>query len=191
MMTRWIATSTLLALTGVGTAWAHGPSARGHDADDVYGRVVRVEPILRRVAVERPRSECFDGRADDAGYRIAGATLAGGVIGGAIGHQLGRGENRNTMTLLGTVVGSVIANQRAVSNEADREDGRDGHARVRRCRIVREHVVQTQVVAYRVVYTYRGGRYTMRMRERPGRRVRIGGPLVPAGHWGRRDDRHD
>lgn len=188
MRTRWIAASALLALAGGGTAWAHGPGHfHRYDADDFYGRVVYVEPIVQRVDVERPRREC---RVDGADYRIAGATVAGGVIGGAIGHQLGHGENRATMTLLGSVVGSVIANQRAVDNAADRDER--GRGRERRCRTIREHFVRTRVVAYRVVYAFRGGRYVMRTRERPGRRVRIRGALVPAGaHWEHRHGRRD
>lgn len=187
MKTRWIAASTLLALTGIGTASAHGPwDFHRHDADDLYGRVVYVEPIVRRVDVERPRREC---RPDDADYRIAGATMAGGIIGGAIGHQFGHGENRATMTLLGSVVGSVIANRHAV-DQADRGQSRRRSEGAERCRTVSEHFVRTEVVAYRVVFAYRGGHYVMRMRERPGVRVRIGGALVPArAHWQHGRDR--
>lgn len=185
MLTRWIATLTVLAMAGIGPAWAgHGREAF-HDHDRAYGRVVSVEPIFRYVSVERPRRECREetvyARSADIDYRTAGATLAGGLIGGAIGHQLGHGETRDTMTLLGTVVGSVIANERASRDVPRSERERVAPVVQRRCRTIGERVVEKRIVAYRVIYEYRGRRYMMRRDDRPGRRVELRGRLVPLG----------
>jgi uncharacterized protein YcfJ len=110
-----VTTAALLGTLAGGAALAdHGP-----ETDYVYASVVDVEPIVRYVTVERPREECwqetvYEEHPTGGRLRVAGPTIAGGLIGGVIGHQFGSGSGRDAMTLIGTLVGSAIANERAL-----------------------------------------------------------------------------
>jgi uncharacterized protein YcfJ len=141
----------------------------------LYGRVVDVQPIVHRIVVERPRRECWQ----DVEYRpvhsgrVAGTTLAGGVIGAAIGRQFGDGSGRDALTLLGAVAGSAVANDRARRNQALRGD--DGVVRVpvERCEVIANAVSESRVTGYWVTYRFRGRLHRVRTYEHPGRSIRL------------------
>ena len=68
-------------VTGDALADGYG-HAYGHyrDTGYVYARVVDVDPMVRYVAVDRPRQQCWDEtvRTPAAPFGIAGQTAAGG-----------------------------------------------------------------------------------------------------------------
>ena len=105
------------------------------DRFTVYAKVIRAEPIYRRVTVREPVKHCWteqekyvihEGKHHrrphhqshqgyDAHYDSYGndGTIVGGVVGGVIGNQLGRGGkrgNRIGLTIAGAIIGSAIAN---------------------------------------------------------------------------------
>jgi uncharacterized protein YcfJ len=179
MLSRWVIATTVLSTLAANAAVAsHG---RNGSAEYVYARVVAVEPIVRHVTVERPRRECWQevvyGPAHP--YRIAGPTIAGGVIGGAIGRQFGSGSGRDAMTLIGTLAGAAVANQRAVRNQAYRATETRA-VEVDRCELVTERYTEERIDGYRVTYQYQGRRYTMHTHEHPGERVRLQVSVRPA-----------
>jgi uncharacterized protein YcfJ len=140
-----------------------------------YGRVVDVQPIVRHVTVERPRERCWEDTAYEPAnpLKVAGTTIAGGVIGGAIGHQLGSGRERDVLTAIGAVAGAAVANQRAL--------GRNGYVAVpvQRCEVVSDRFTERHIDGYLVTYRHHGRLYTMRTRTPPGDRVRLGGDVIP------------
>lgn len=176
----WLRSTVTVAALGIGlssAAWA------GHNrsTDYVYARVVGVQPIVRYVAVDRPRQECWEELAyPHTGHvNVAGQTLAGGVIGGAIGRQLGHGHNRGVMTLIGAFVGSAVAHERAERVSAADAQAYGRAVPVERCQIVHDRITEERVEGYRVTYRYRGARHTIRTHEPPGERIRLRVSAVP------------
>lgn len=179
MDVRRIAIGTaLVSLLATGTA-AADTRYRGYE----YGRVVEVEPIVRRVVVERPRRECWEEveyRSAD-GLRIAGTTLAGGVIGAAVGRQLGDGSGRDALTVLGALAGSAVANERA----RRRSTGALVAVPVERCATTVDRVSERRVDGYWVTYRHRGRLHRIRTSEHPGDRIRLQVTARPAGYRAR------
>ena len=174
----WCRSILTVAALGIGVsnvAWA------GHNrsTDYVYARVVGVQPIVRYVAVDRPRQECWEELAYPRTGRVnvAGQTLAGGVIGGAIGRQFGR--DRDAMTLIGAFVGSAVAHERAERVRAAYAQGYGRPVPVERCQIVHDRITEERIEGYRVTYRYRGARHTIRTHELPGERIRLRVSAVP------------
>ena len=121
----------VLGFLGASPALAgHGHHGRGHGhAHHVHvvpapavvsARVVGVEPVVRYVAVARPRQECWDEivREPVRPFGVAGPTAAGSIVGAAIGRQFGSGNDRDILTVLGAVAGGAVARERAIRNGA-------------------------------------------------------------------------
>jgi uncharacterized protein YcfJ len=170
MNVRTIAAAAALTLVSSAALASH----RGH-SEYVYARVIDVDPIVRYVTVERPSERCFDDTSYEPArpLRVAGTTLAGGVIGGAIGRQFGSGSGRDALTVLGSIAGAAVANERALR--------RNGYVAVpvRRCEVVSEQFTEERVEGYLVTYQYQGRRHTMRTSTPPGERVQLRVGVVP------------
>jgi uncharacterized protein YcfJ len=130
-----------------------------------------VEPLVRYVAVDRPREQCWDEivREPVRPFGVVGQTAAGSIIGAAIGRQFGSGNDRDALTVLGAVAGGAVAHRRAVVNQgyATRD------VAVQRCEVVHERVTERVVDGYLVTYRLEGQRYTMRTDRHPGEFVQI------------------
>src|SRR5215467_11696404 len=113
--------AAIAAATVTSSAFADG-HAYGHyrGPDYVYARVVDVDPIVRYVAVDRPRQECWNETVQTMAppFGIAGQTAAGGIIGATIGHILGHGSSQDALTVAGAAAGAAIAHQNAVRHGA-------------------------------------------------------------------------
>jgi uncharacterized protein YcfJ len=178
----WVKGLLAAAVAGVllsGTAAAHdvrGHNGRGYAGKDVvYARVVSARPVIRHVTVERPRRECWEDveYRSDRPARVAGPTLAGGIIGAAIGRQFGGGSGRDALTLLGGIAGSAVAHERA-QRRIDASGGGTTYAiPVERCTVVSERFTEEVVDGYDVVYQYQGRRYSMHTARHPGDRVAL------------------
>lgn len=171
MNVRWLVGTT----AAIGLLLAGSASASHRDSTRyVSARVVDVQPVVRLVTVNRPRRECWQDveYRSDRPLRVAGTTLAGGVIGAAIGRQFGDGSGRDALTVLGGMLGSAVANEHARRNVA-RDPDAVYAVPVERCRVVNEPVTERVVDAYAVTYRYQGRLYRMRTREHPGEHVRL------------------
>ncbi len=177
MRARWMVTTSVLATLTAGAALASHDGVTNY----VYARVIDVDPIVRYVTVQRPRRECWEETVyeSDRPLRIAGMTLAGGLIGAAIGRQFGGGRGRDAMTLIGTVAGAAVANGRARVRTA--RSGGFIAVPVQRCEIFSEQITEERVEGYRVTYRYQGRRLTLRTRSHPGERIRLRVNVVPVG----------
>jgi uncharacterized protein YcfJ len=159
-----------LGIIAAGPALADSRHSRG-----AYARVVAVEPIVHRVVVQQPRRECWE----DVGYRsaapgrVAGTTLAGGIVGAAIGRQFGSGRSRDTLTVLGALAGSVVANERVQRNLARRSDRGQIAVPVQRCATTVDLVTEEHIRGYWVTYRYRGRTERVRTLEHPGNRIAL------------------
>jgi uncharacterized protein YcfJ len=170
------------AVTGDALADGYG-HAYGHyrNADYVYARVVDVDPMVRYVAVDRPRQQCWDEtvRRPAAPFGIAGQTAAGGIIGATIGHILGHGSSRDALTVAGAAAGAAIAHENAVRNGATIETR---ETTVQRCETVYDHVTEKHVDGYRVTYVYDGRRYTTLTDYAPGDRIQVAVDVRPVAY---------
>jgi uncharacterized protein YcfJ len=180
-------------------AWAHGASRyseSSYDAQDrdgaydrhgddgdgyTYARVTHVEPLVHRVAVDRPARDCWDEthqvRYDTDDGRTVGSTLLGGIIGGVIGHQIGHGAGRDVATVAGAVIGSAVGHNTAERNSSPPvyED-----RTVQRCSVRYERNYEERVDGYRVSYRYNGRDYVTQLPYDPGQRIRVRVAVAPA-----------
>jgi uncharacterized protein YcfJ len=164
-------------VTGNALADGHG---HGHhrDAGFVYARVVDVDPMVRYVAVDRPRQQCWDEtvRAPAAPFGVAGQTAAGGIIGATIGHVLGHGSSRDALTVAGAAAGAAIAHENALRNGATIETR---YTTVQRCETVYDRVTEKHIDGYLVTYQYDGRRYRMQTAYPPGDRIQVAVDVHP------------
>jgi len=189
-MLKSIVRSSILGLglvaAGVASAnqpyWAHGRWDRDDDRYDErveyrvyeprvdydYARVVDVDPIVRRVAIDSPRRECWnEEREVYAQPRSATPTILGAIIGGVIGHQFGSGHSRN----LGTVAGAALG--ASVGHDASARNAGIETRNVERCEVSTQRDYEERVDGYRVTYVYHGRDYHTVMPYDPGNRVQV------------------
>lgn len=183
MLRKWMTTAAVLGALTATSALAGNRGA----TDYVYAKVVDVEPIVRHVTVQRPRQECWDEvvyerEPRQRPLRVAGPSIAGGLIGGAIGRQFGSGSGRDAMTLIGALAGSAVASERAARNQAYEAPSYARETTVERCEVVTERFTEERVEGYLVTYQYKGRRYDMRTVEPPGDRIRLRVSAVPVGY---------
>jgi len=176
MLAKKFLVAAVLGLLGASTALAGGDD-RGRGRGHAYGhyrhapavvsaRVVDVEPVVRYVAVDRPRQECWDEivREPVRPFGVAGPTAAGSIVGAAIGRQFGSGNDRDILTVLGAVAGGAVARERAIRNGA----GAVRDVAVQRCEVVHDRVTERVVDGYLVTYRLDGRNYRMRTDRDPG-----------------------
>jgi uncharacterized protein YcfJ len=183
--------STILGLglvaAGVASAnqpyWAHDRWDRDDDryndrvdyrvvvqprVDYDYARVVDVDPIVRRVAVDSPQRDCWNEQREVyAQPRSATPTILGAIIGGVVGHQFGSGHSRNLGTVAGAVLGGSIGHDASARNAG--VETRD----VQRCEVSTQRDWEERVDGYRVTYVYDGREYHTVMPYDPGNRVQV------------------
>jgi uncharacterized protein YcfJ len=183
--------STILGLglvaAGVASAhqpyWAHGRWDRDDDRDDDhaeyrvvrepreeydYARVVDVDPIVRRVAVDSPQRDCWNEEREVYGQpRSATPTILGAIIGGVVGHQFGSGHSRNLGTVAGAVLGASVGHDASARNSGVETRS------VQRCEVSSQRDWEERVDGYRVTYVYRGRQYNTVMPYDPGNRVQV------------------
>lgn len=167
--------------TALADGWGH---AYGHyrGPDYVYARVVDVDPIVRYVAVDRPRQECWNETVQTMAppFGIAGQTAAGGIIGATIGHILGHGSSQDALTVAGAAAGAAIAHENAVRHGATVQTDEQV---VQRCQTVYDHANEKQVDGYRVTYVLDGRRYMTTTPSAPGDRIQVAVDVRPVRDW--------
>lgn len=134
-----------------------------------YADVISVQPVKQ--AVSQPREECHDEqvvhrRKPKDEHQIAG-TVIGAVAGGAIGNQVGGGRGRDLATVAGAIGGGVAGKK--IQQQQQRADTYT--TTERRCRTV--EAPAEEVVAYDVVYEYRGQTHEVRLDHDPGDRIEL------------------
>jgi len=129
-----------------------------------YGNVVSSTPIVQQVAV--PQRVCSQEQAV-VGARPSGVgALIGAVAGGLVGNTIASGSGRGIATGVGAVAGAAIGNTVETNGGAGYQT-----VPVERCRV--ENRSEARTVGYDVVYEYNGQRYSTRVANDPGDRIRI------------------
>ena len=181
-----IATATIAVspLSYADRADHRGEHRRGDRGDFYdYAKVVDVTPLYESVRVSQPQRECWnESIRRPVVYQMHGDTapgmIVGGIIGGVLGHQVDHGRDAATVagTLIGATIGHDLARQTVATGEYREETQRH-------CRVSERHYTEQRLVGYHVAYRYRGEVFTTRMRERPGKFIRIKVDISPAnGH---------
>lgn len=154
-----------------------GKHHKHNDRIETHARVTHVEPIYRTKVTRSPREECH---YEDVSYRdhghtghTAGKMIVGGLVGSAIANEVHGGTNAK---IAGAVVGSAIGHEMG-SRPRSRH-----HQTQERCHTVRERHNRRYIDGYRVHYQYHGSDFVTRMKERPGRRIRVFVNVEPAHH---------
>lgn len=165
----------------------YGSTQYGNEYDGAYSsstdfaQVISSRPIIRQVAVNEPRQQCWDEQvtyrepAPVAGNNAAGAIL-GGIIGGVAGHQIGGGSGRAVATGIGAVVGAGLGSH---AGEYRRPAAvRTGYET--RCQTVDDRRFEDRVEGYDVTYRYNGSVYHTTMPYDPGKRIAVNVDVRPA-----------
>lgn len=137
----------------------------------VDAKVLSATPVYQQVQVAKPRRECRQVPADNAGNHVAG-TVIGGALGGLVGNQFGRGSGNAAMTALGAIAGAVAGN--SVASQNDRQY-------VTQCRTVTDYVTEHQADGYDVTYRYNGRVYHTHTAHDPGSTIRVRVGVAPVG----------
>ena len=155
---------------------------QGYGDDEVkydYARVVNVEPIVRRVAVETPERRCWDEQVQrhygGGGNNSITPLILGGILGGVVGNQFGGGSGQDLLTVGGAILGA------SVGYDTSKRQGGGGYRTETetRCEVsYREHH-EEYVDGYRVTYVYNGQTYVRRMQYAPGHRIKIRVEITP------------
>jgi uncharacterized protein YcfJ len=100
--------------------------------------------------------------------------IIGGIIGGVLGHQVGHGKDAVTVagTLLGATIGHDLSRQTVSTGEYTFDQQRH-------CRTSERSYTEQRLIAYRVVYRYKGQVFTTHTNERPGKFIRIRVGITP------------
>lgn len=149
-----------------------------------YAKVTQVTPVYKTFEHRIPEEVCYVERVrvetHHRNHDSATGTLVGGLIGGAIGHSVGHGsKNKKIGTVIGTVLGASIG------SDVSREQSGRNHKSVRyenieKCDIEYRTEVEERLLGYDVDYQYRGESYATRMREHPGKQIRVNVSVTPA-----------
>jgi uncharacterized protein YcfJ len=186
-----LALTTAVAVTLSSTVMAdhkrhdrHDRHDRHHHKHAVYARVMHVEPIYKTVRVNYPEKHCWHKEArKPIKHRVSHTApeklILGGIIGGVIGHELGRNHNQELATVTGAVIGTAIAHS---ANAQYYHNGEYRTHQRKHCRVENHYRTEQRLKGYRVTYRYKGDLYTTRMREHPGKRIRVNFEITPKRH---------
>lgn len=177
-MNKLIGLTLAIAALGLTTQVQARGDRSGGDYFD-YAKVVEVEPIIRLVRVEIPRRECWDEEVPvyHSGYQSATPMILGGIIGGVVGNTMGKGHGKDAATVAGTILGGSIG--RDIGHQNQRPSGYHTVTETR-CEQRVDYREEERIDGYRVTYVYNGERYTARMPQDPGKRVRVRVAVSPA-----------
>lgn len=173
-----------------------GLAAADHDDDRrtergryVYGRVIKVQPVIRYVTVKVPVQECWDERryrshANSAYPGSGGSTIVGAIIGGVIGNQFGSGRGRRATTALGALLGGSLAQKAAIKRaESEGRGALQESYVVQRCTTSYDYREEERIDGYEVTYRYKGDTYLTRMPSDPGKRIRLRVRITPVADY--------
>lgn len=152
--------------------------SRAEHIRHAYADVLRVDPVVEYVRVNRPREVCEDEevvRVERERGNTAAGTIVGAVIGGVLGNQVGKGNGRRAATAAGAVIGG------AIGHRVDRDNNpvREVREIQTHCQVVDEVREEERVLGYDVEYRYRGEVFVSRMQNDPGDRVRVRVAVTP------------
>ena len=196
-MRRSQAMAMTVAALGVLSLSAPVLAEGGHRYEEgfyAYAKVVRVEPIVRTVEVERPREVCWDeevrhvrhphGSPPHRGHHYSPVpAIVGGVVGGVVGNRVGRRrDGRGALTIAGTLIGAAVGHrlQRAPRHRPPPRPATTYTTIERRCEVRTEYHTEERIEGYDVTYRYNARDFTTRMDHDPGERVRLRVDVEPA-----------
>jgi len=134
-----------------------------------YGSVIASTPVVQQVNI--PQRVCSQEQALVGAQPSGVGALIGAVAGGLFGNAIGAGTGvRAAATGVGVLAGAAVGNGVETNAAANVPPA---SVPVERCRV--ENRTETRTVGYDVVYEYNGQRYTTRVANDPGDRIRIDG----------------
>ena len=144
-----------------------------------YAEVIETRPVYQTVSYVMPEEHCrIERQPVRAGRVSATGPILGAIVGGALGNAIGHNKRNKQV---GAVVGAALGG--SIGYDVARQRREPGVARreVEVCDAVESHRTEERLMGYDVTYRYAGERYTARMDEPPGDRVRVRVRVTP---WG-------
>lgn len=165
-------TALMSSLIATALALTANSALAGHPGAKVaWARVIDAQPIYQSVQYPVDEQVCWDEQVwrRDPAYRSATPVIIGSIIGGVIGNQFGGGSGRVAMTAAGAALGGSVA------ADASHRRNPDGYYAVteQRCRVETNWRSEQRVVAWDVAYELYGEVYRTRLKEQPGKRIRV------------------
>jgi len=156
----------------MGLALAATPAMAGHAGQGVaWARVIDSQPVFQTVRYPVDEQVCWDEQVlrREPRARSAAPLILGSIIGGVIGHQFGGGSGQVALTAAGAALGGSIA------ADAQHRRNPDGYYAVTetRCSVETDWRSEQRVVAWDVTYEFHGAIYQTRLKEQPGKRIRV------------------
>ena len=170
-MNKSILIGALLGATGVA---ATGTMAMLGN-EPAYAEVLQVKPITETIST--PRQQCHEEvvphrKPTKDPNQVTGSVI-GAVVGGLLGNQVGGGNGKKLATLAGAAAGGYAGNKAQENMQAN-----NTYTTIEtRCETVTD--TEEKLVGYDVEYQVDGRIDSIRMTERPGKRIPIeNGQLV-------------
>ena len=156
---------------GSGMTYAHQP-----DEEDIYARVIHVEPIYRTYSSLRSVNSCLDYDHSLPVRTSYTGTILGAVIGGALGHKIGDSHgDPGAAAIAGVLLGASFG------HSVDRRASYNRHLHVvGPCRSNYRRQTVRELVEYEVTYRYNGKVHQAHMDYDPGEWVKLNVDVSPA-----------
>ena len=169
-----------ISMLGFLSLFAQAASANPNNV--AYARVVDARPIYEWVEQRVPEQQCWIETVREEhvqSNRNASTVVVGSILGGALGHAVGHGHQNKK---LGTAVGAVLG--AAIGSDLDRNSRRADtryvqYKDVERCESRNRVSTVERLIGYDVTYQYNGQRYSTRMPNHPGERIRVAVDVRP------------
>jgi uncharacterized protein YcfJ len=135
------------------------------------GKLIRKEPIVTYVTVNKPVHRCWEEQVPVYGETQGGGASAGDVLGGMIlGGILGKGvTNKDDGAAVGAVIGGMIAADKKQSKRVI-----TGYSTVSKCGTVDSTRREERVNQYRLVYLVDGHEFAYTVNSAVGNNAWIG-----------------
>ena len=144
-----------------------------------YAEVIETRPVYQSVSYAVPEEHCRIERRPAQARRVsATGPILGAIVGGALGNAIGH-KRRNKQ--VGAVVGAALGGSIGYDVARKRRDRSVAGHEVEVCDAVERHRTEERFMGYDVTYRYAGERYTARMDNHPGERIRVRVRVTP---WG-------
>lgn len=157
------------------------PALANHGGANVaWAKVLDAQPVYESIRYPVKQERCWDEEVwrREPAARSATPVILGSIIGGVIGNQFGGGSGNVALTAAGAMLGGSIA------ADASQRKHPDNYYPVteQRCAMETRWQVEEQIVAWDVTYRYQGEVYQTRMKDQPGKRIRVRVDVEPLGY---------
>lgn len=160
--------------------------SKRHQKHIDFAKVIHVDPIYKTVQHKQPQRHCY--YQDRVSHHKGSHTpiIIGSLIGGAIGNELG---HNNSNKKVGAVAGAILGG--SIAKDISQHRRQHHHSSRQICDTTYQVSYKEQISGYNVAYKYRGRTFHTRMKQHPGKRIKVAVSVQPLHRHDSRHSRYD